>query len=393
MSEQELPVARPEPADRVRGERAAAIVSAVRSLQSRASSVLAAALMIALGVSALTWYYAHAFTRPARSRESAQASASSRAQAEMTLPALGAVIAPASAAAASEPDPPGAPAGAQVPAAPLPEAAAAAAGARADAKTPAQLAYERRLAGAVFTRTMNPATDPAIAAAPVSAPAGSDAAPQRAPGSLAALLDATPAPVTQAQRLPDSHFLLPKGAFLDCTLETAIDSTLPGMTTCVTAADTFSADGKVVLLERGTKLVGETRGQLQQGQARLFVLWTQARTPGGVLVPLDSPGTDELGRAGVGGEVQRHFWQRFGAAVLISVIEGGIQAGVQAASHSNGTVIYAPAGSQDVLTEALKDSAQIPPTLTKANGERIEVLVARDVDFRTVYELRASAGR
>ena len=104
------------------------------------------------------------------------------------------------------------------------------------------------------------------------------------------------------------------------------------MTTCITATDTFSADGKVVLLERGTKLVGETRGQVQQGQARLFVLWTEARTPTGVVVPLDSPGTDELGRAGVSGEVQRHFWERFGAAILISVVNGAVQAGVQAAS-------------------------------------------------------------
>jgi type IV secretion system protein VirB10 len=241
-------------------------------------------------------------------------------------------------------------------------------------------------------RCLAPATGAAPEPAAAAAAAAAGAAPVRTPGPLGALLEPTSAPATQAQRLPEAHFLLPKGAFLDCTLETAIDSTLPGMTTCVTAADTFSADGKVVLLERGTKLVGETRGQLQQGQARLFVLWTQARTPGGVMVPLDSPGTDELGRAGVGGQVERHFWQRFGAAVLISVIQGGVQAGVQAASHSNGTVIYAPAGSQDVLTESLKDSAQIPPTLTKANGERIEVLVARDVDFRTVYELRTVSG-
>jgi type IV secretion system protein VirB10 len=381
-----------EAADGVRGERAAAIVSAARSLQSRAGSVLAAALMIGLGVAALSWYYAHAFTRPARSRESAQATAVSRAQAEMTLPALGTVVAPATVAPPGEPDKTPAQPAADEPEAPLPQAAAPGAGAAAAPKTPAQLANERRLTGAVFARVMSPAADPGPAATPVSIAAAPGAAALRAPGSLAALLEPTPAPVTQAQRLPDSHFLLPKGAFLDCTLETAIDSTLPGMTTCVTAADTFSADGKVVLLERGTKLVGETRGQLQQGQARLFVLWTQARTPGGVLVPLDSPGTDELGRAGLGGEVQRHFWQRFGAAVLISVIEGGIQAGVQAASHSNGTVIYAPAGSQDVLTEALKDSAQIPPTLTKANGARIEVLVARDVDFRTVYELRTVSG-
>ena len=65
--------------------------------------------------------------------------------------------------------------------------------------------------------------------------------------------------------LPTRRFLLAKGAFIDCTLETAIDSTLPGMTTCITATDTFSADGTVVLLERGTKLVGETRGEVQQG--------------------------------------------------------------------------------------------------------------------------------
>jgi type IV secretion system protein VirB10 len=391
-----LPEASPErePAQGVRGERAAAIVSGTGSLHSRASSLLAATLVIGIGVAALTWYYAHALSRPARSRQSAQATTASRAQAEMTLPALGSIVPPALAAPpANDPEPPQVRDAADDPGRAIAEPAPSDAAGAPPAKTAAQLAAERRLAGVVFAHAMAPATEatPAATSGPVPAAIGPGAT--RSPGSLGALLEPTPAPATQAQRLPDAHFLLPKGAFLDCTLETAIDSTLPGMTTCVTAADTFSADGKVVLLERGTKLVGETRGQLQQGQARLFVLWTQARTPGGVLVPLDSPGTDELGRAGVGGQVERHFWQRFGAAVLISVIEGGVQAGVQAASHSNGTIIYAPAGSQDVLTESLKDSAQIPPTLTKANGERIEVLVARDVDFRTVYELRTLSGR
>ncbi len=111
----------------------------------------------------------------------------------------------------------------------------------------------------------------------------------------------------QAQRLPEERLLLPKGAFIDCTLETAIDSTLPGMTTCVMATDTFGVDGKVVLMERGTKLVGETRGQVQQGSARIFVLWTEARTPTGVIVRWHSPGADELGRSGLPGEVESSF--------------------------------------------------------------------------------------
>ncbi|MHB8474774.1 MAG: type IV secretion system protein VirB10 [Steroidobacteraceae bacterium] len=195
-------------------------------------------------------------------------------------------------------------------------------------------------------------------------------------------------PAVRAQVLPTQRLLLPKGAFIDCTLETALDSTLPGMTTCITATDTFSADGTTVLLERGSKLVGETRGGVTQGAARVFVLWSEARTPTGVVIPLSSPGTDELGRSGLAGNINRHFFQRFGAAILISVISGAVQSAV--ASQSNGsTVIYNPSGSQDVMTEVLKDTINIPPTITKNQGDRIEVLVARDLDFRSVYELKS----
>jgi type IV secretion system protein VirB10 len=227
-------------------------------------------------------------------------------------------------------------------------------------------------------------------AAGANATAASAAAAPDEHGSLAALLHTSVVPAVPAALLPTQRLLLPQGAFIDCTLETAIDSTLPGMTTCITAADTFGADGKVVLLERGTKLVGETRGEIRQGQARVFVLWTQARTPTGVVVPLASPGTDELGRAGLPGEVDRHFWQRFGAAMLITLIDGAVQAGVQASARNGGTVIYAPSSSQDVLTEVLKDTVAIAPTVIKHQGDRIEILVARDLDFRPVYELRAA---
>ncbi len=404
--------------DTVRGERAAALVNAARSVQSRASSVLAAGLMIALGLSALTWYYAHALIQRTHARATARSAATSRAQGEMPLPALGHIVAPvessrapqdvhADVAAVAPVDlrlpemrtPAGLPSGGGVTAASIPPDASSGG---ATAKTPGELARDRRLSGEVFARHSDlstPAATPgqsstgvAVGAAAVNQDQGETAGDVRRNGaSLASLLKPSATPAVQARVLPTARFLLPKGAFIDCTLETAIDSTLPGMTTCITASDTFGADGKVVLLERGSKLVGETRGQVQQGQARLFVLWTEVRTPTGVVVPLDSPGTDELGRAGLPGEVQHHFWERFGAALLISVIDGAVQAGVQAANRSGGTVLYAPSSSQDVLTEVLKDSVNIPPTVVKPNGDRIQVLVARDVDFRSVYELHTSS--
>jgi type IV secretion system protein VirB10 len=80
--------------------------------------------------------------------------------------------------------------------------------------------------------------------------------------------------------------------------------------------------------------------------------------------------------------------ERFGAAILISVIDGAMQSAVS--SRSGGTVILNPSTSQDVMTEVLKSTVNIPPTITKAQGDRIQVLVARDLDFRSVYELKST---
>jgi type IV secretion system protein VirB10 len=270
-------------------------------------------------------------------------------------------------------------------------------------KTPAELDLERQLSGTAFVApgpaTPGVATPPLVSSpepgnVPSFVPAGDPTRPDASgPDAhrLTELLRPSLTSAVSAELLPTMRLLLPKGAFIDCTLETAIDSTLPGMTTCVTATDTFGVDGQVVLLERGTKLVGEVRGQAQQGAARIFVLWTEARTPTGVIIPLASPGADELGRAGLSGEVERHFWQRFGAAMLVTVIDGAVQAAVQSASRGDGTVIYNPSGGQGVMTEVLKNTINIPPTITKTQGDRVQVLVARDLDFRSVYALRPIA--
>lgn len=206
------------------------------------------------------------------------------------------------------------------------------------------------------------------------------------PGNLGDALVPTVTKPVEAAIVPSQRWLLPKGAFLDCTLETAIDSTVPGMTTCVVASDTFGADGRVVLLERGTKLVGETINEVRAGQNRVCVLWSEARTPTGVVVELASPGTDALGRAGVAGAIDNHLGARFGAAVLLSFIDGAISA-VVAHQQAAGGVTYNAQGTRDIGTEALRNTINIPPTVQVAPGARIQVLVARNVDFRAVYRL------
>jgi type IV secretion system protein VirB10 len=380
-----------ESEDTVRGERNSAALAHAPSLQSRVSNLLAIGLMSALGLGMLTWYYANAMTRQRHARQSAESSVAKRAQGgDMPLPSLGRIDPPK----AQTPPPPADPVAQPSPLSatplreiPLEATPPAAAYGVPPAKTAAQLALERQLSGTVFSSQSLPPAAPAAGAMPPPV------APQE-PGELSALLRPSVTTAVRAQVLPTQRLLLPKGAFLDCTLETAIDSTLPGMTTCVMATDAFGVDGEVVLMERGTKLVGETRGQVQQGSARVFVLWNEARTPSGVIVPLASPGADELGRAGLPGSVDRHFWERFGAAMLVSVIDGAVQAAIQSSRANNGAVIVNPSATQDVMTEVLKGTINIPPTVVKHQGDRIQVLVARDLDFRSVYELESIvAGR
>jgi type IV secretion system protein VirB10 len=398
--------------EEVAGERGATLVNRATSVQARLSSILALSLMSVLGLGSLTWYYAHSMTRQSREMQSARNASASRAQGDAALPSIGRIDPPPPPPVPSSPPMPGldlplpsgppdnglAPLSATtLTEIPLSQTPAGTGYAAPPPPTPEQIAEARRLSGVVFSNGSTgsagaPSATDTLARATGFGPAlsaPSTAAPEA--GELAPLLRAPVAAAARAQMLPAQRLLLPKGAFIDCTLETAIDSSLPGMTTCILAADTFGADGKVVLLERGTKLIGETRGQVQQGAARVFVLWTEARTPTGVVVPLDSPGADELGRSGLPGEVNRHFWERFGAAMLISIVDGAVQ--TAATRNSGGSVIVDPSASQGVTTEVLKGTVNIGPTVSKHNGDRIQVLVARDVDFRSVYELRSVEAR
>jgi type IV secretion system protein VirB10 len=367
-------------------DRGIASVNQRRSIQSRMSNVLAMGLIATLGLGLLFWYYSQAWAHQKAGKEAARQAVRASAQGDLPLPPLGRIDSPASSSAAvALGGPPELPPQSAV-AQPLSYAVP-------PAGTGAPRALDRRLDGPVFASSGGepPGSGEGLAAArvPYALPASmpGQAAPTDREGEVANLLKPSVATAVRAKVLADQQLLLPQGAFIDCTLETAIDSSLPGLTTCVTATDTFGADGKVVLLERGTKLVGETKGDVRQGMARIFVLWTEARTPSGVVVPLASPGTDELGRSGLPGIVDRHFMDRFGAALLISVVEGAVQAAAQ--PRSGGAVIYNPTAATDVVTEVLKSTVNIPPTLRKQNGDRIQILVARDLDFRSVYRLHA----
>jgi type IV secretion system protein VirB10 len=209
-------------------------------------------------------------------------------------------------------------------------------------------------------------------------------APPREPTNLETLRRASSIGQAQARPLPDRNFLVTAGTFIPCVLQTAMDSSQPGFVTCIIPRNIYSDNGRVVLMEKGTKVFGEYQGGLNRGQYRLFVLWNRAVTPRGIAIDVASPATDALGRGGVDGRVNNFFWQRFGTALLFSLVEDAATVGVQAVGNQGANTTRVPS---DAASTILQQNAEIKPVLRKNQGEDVGITVAQDFDFSSVYGL------
>jgi type IV secretion system protein VirB10 len=216
-------------------------------------------------------------------------------------------------------------------------------------------------------------------------PGGTEQAAVVAQDGLSSQLGHHVIETARATVVSDRAFLLSAGTLVPCTLQTAINSTQAGYVSCVIGQDVYSEDGRVVLLDKGTKVLGQFSGGITQGQARLFVLWTRALTPRGVAIDLGSPASDELGRSGMAGGVDTMFWQRFGGALMLSVLE---DLGNIASSHFAGAGTQTTQVPADTASTALQSSINIRPILKKNQGDQVTIFVAKDFDFSGVYDVQ-----
>jgi type IV secretory pathway VirB10-like protein len=195
-------------------------------------------------------------------------------------------------------------------------------------------------------------------------------------------------PTSQANTLGNLELKILQGKLIDAVMETAINSDLPGLVRAVVSQDLYGESGRTILLPRGTRLVGQYNSTIRKGQARVFLIWNRAIRPDGIEIVLDSGGTDPLGRAGINGKVNNHFWQIFGTSALLSLIgAGAANAGANVSDELNSISAYREelANSfQDTSAQVLDRYIDIPPTINVKQGTKIKVLVARDLDFSEV---------
>ncbi len=179
----------------------------------------------------------------------------------------------------------------------------------------------------------------------------------------------------------DRTFTVSQGTLVFAVLETAIDSTQSGQVRAMISTNVYNAQGTQMLIPKGSRIFGEYKGELAAGQNRAQVIWTRLMRPDGATISLDSPASDQLGRAGVRGRVNTHFGERLLGALLQSSIDFGVLAASRAASDNDGVVIAIPA-AQAATSQLIQPPPK--PTLKVRHGTQITVFVSRDLDFSGV---------
>ncbi len=184
---------------------------------------------------------------------------------------------------------------------------------------------------------------------------------------------------SQVVQLKHRDYLLLEGTIIPGILQTAIHSDLSGNLKAQVAEDVYASQGYRILIPKGSILLGRYAGNSTAQQSRIYVVWTRILRPDGISITLQAQGTDEVGQAGLTGNINHHFFARFGQASLLSLL------GVGAASSSLYTASDFTLGLAGCFAntgkESLQESTHIKPTITIKAGTDVAVYVNQDISF------------
>lgn len=218
-------------------------------------------------------------------------------------------------------------------------------------------------------------------------PAGAPNAPVAAETTIA--FKGAAIPGARASSAIDSTFMLMPG-LLPMVLDTAINSNVPdGPVLAHLTGPVYSPKG-VLLMEADTQIIGRYSG-LKQGSERLNVNSLWAHTPNDIWVPLADGFSDDLGRAGLAGNVDNRYVERFGAAILLTLTQSALQI-LQTKQQQTGGNTYLQLGGGDgvgnLANTILQHQIDLPPIFSKNPGETVAVFLTSPIDFSRSYKLR-----
>jgi hypothetical protein len=225
----------------------------------------------------------------------------------------------------------------------------------------------------------------------IAAPAGADGAPPSAPD-----YDEAGIPAVVSSFPVDRSRVLTADRYIPAVLENTINSELPGRAIAVVERPVFGEDQRWVLIPAGSRVIGQYRSAGKYGQSRLDIAWSRILRPDGTNINIEGSGADIMGRAGIPGDLDSRWAEKYGGSLLTSIIGA---AGTWALANSS-TVSTSALGTTQTIsgrTQAanrlgndvdnlgqrmVQDNIDIRPVLTVPAGTRLAIVPTEDIWLR-----------
>ena len=193
---------------------------------------------------------------------------------------------------------------------------------------------------------------------------------------------------------------------IPAVIKNTIDSRMASPAVAVVERDLYGNDGRMVLIERGSILVGRAQTVTNTATEKVQIIWQRLQRPDGVIFKMTAASGDAMGRAGVLSHNDNRYGERFGAALLATVIEvasiaaingtvttnntggtntGGAVIGGSSATTFNGRAIASQSLQQNLepqLRAFEQERLRIPPIRMVPAGTRITVWATQDLLLR-----------
>ena len=173
------------------------------------------------------------------------------------------------------------------------------------------------------------------------------------------------------------------GRLIPAVLMTPIVSNIEGIITAQVEQDVYAAQGRVVLIPRGTKVMGFYKNDNKIGQSRLSIVWREMITPQGVNILLtNAVSADSRGINGVEGYLDNKFEQRYGLGLFLNTLSNGLMITISNATQKSGTganpyttqlFSNAQGDLNNIFKQLISEQAKIKPTIEIRAGSRIYI--------------------
>jgi type IV secretion system protein VirB10 len=181
----------------------------------------------------------------------------------------------------------------------------------------------------------------------------------------------------------ESAYSVLEGSVIPAVLGRDVNSDLPGVITATVTQTVYdSLHSQQPLICKGAKLIGRYSNEIRGGQSRLLFAFGRLILRDGRAFNLPGfDGSDEMGAGGARADVDNHFFKLYGASLAIGVLTDR----VSQQNLSPQGFYTQPSATGQILVQTTKEILQRnrdgAPTLSVANGTRINVEVRRDLVF------------